>query len=1388
MRRTGWMLTTLAATLAAASGAQGQAPTVTIVRSASPGSVGAVTGWDNEGNAAGGITGGCFAGGDSCRTNTCAADAPTSFPTSQRQTLWATAFSAWTPPSGYTISAVRVDAYGSRTNSQTARWQLRIRGPVSDTTGERQTTAPCDWIYDRSNTTGGSWNVTNALGRPWTVADVNNLDVGVDYFTSAALTNDSFWISGIRQEITVNCAPFTASVSASGTTQLCPNGSVTFTAQGNPDPRVINPNATYQWRLNGVDISGQTSNMLTVSYGSTGTYTCVVSYGCNPIVATNAFTVTARPAATVGTPTANPNPVCPNGVSTLSVAIAGEPPLTLQWFRNGLPYAAPIAGLNPGVINLDVPGSVANATFTAQVTQSGCGESLLSAPVFLAQLILAGISPITPSGNSNVCPGGSVPLSVTISGSPPLTLQWQRAGSGNYGPPQTGLSPGTYSINVPYVDGDATFSAQVSNLCNVIGSPNIVQITKLIAASATPPTAGSVALCPSESTTVCTTLSGTPPFTLQWLRNGQNFGPAQTITQAGQVCVSVSHADAGAAFSANVSNNCNVVPPLPSVTVAARTVASLGTVTTSATNLCPSQSASVSVLVDGTAPVTVQWLRNGAPYQPPVVVNVTPATIFLPVPHADAGATFSARATNVCSMTPVPAPNSVAIDQNSPATISTISLTGSAAICPLDTTQVSVTIGGTGPLTLQWRRNGQPLGAALTGLPPGTYSRTISHAEAGTISACVTNVCTTTALCTTNSVTIVANQPAQITTPSVPTAICPGQASTTCVLLSGTPPFTLQWRRNGVAFGAPITGLPDGVTCLNIPYADANATFSACVTNVCSTTPVCSSGTSAPINIPATATNLRALTPTALCSGQSTTLAVDVAGTTPITLQWRKDGANYGPPVIVPNPGTITRSIPFADSPGTFTACVTNICTINPACTPNSITISRASEVTSLAISPTAPEVCLGGSITLSAAAAPVNTYTYQWFRNTLPIPGATSSTLTIPSARVRDAARYTVSVTSACNSLTSQPADLTVLEHPVWTPLDAPQPVARFGGAMAYDPVRNVTVLFGGQTSVGFRNDTWEWNGQAWALRSPTTPPSVRAFSAMAYDRVRNVMVLVGGRNANGPLSETWEYNGSAWTQQPGASPTVRDRAGMVWDSANNRMVLYGGFGTTTPLGDTWLRNGTTWTNPLLAGPAPRTAWNAIAWDSDRNVAVLFGGDTFGPNNETWEFSGAWVQRANGGPATRFHHTLVYDRSRSRTVLLGGWDGTSIRQGMWEWDGSGWSARPLVGPDPRRDAAMVFDEAREALTLFGGISVAGTVADTWRQRPFGRSDIVSIGQIPFPDGLVTGDDFIGFINAFAASGPLADLVGVGGVSPPDGFITGDDFIAFINTFTFGCP
>ena len=69
-------------------------------------------------------------------------------------------------------------------------------------------------------------------------------------------------------------------------------------------------------------------------------------------------------------------------------------------------------------------------------------------------------------------------------------------------------------------------------------------------------------------------------------------------------------------------------------------------------------------------------------------------------------------------------------------------------------------------------------------------------------------------------------------------------------------------------------------------------------------------------------------------------------------------------------------------------------------------------------------------------------------------------------------------------------------------------------------------------------------------------------------------------------------------------------------------------------------------------------------------------------------------------------------------------------------------------------------------------------------------ADITGIGGPPAaPDGLITGDDFTAFINAFAEGGLVADITGIGGPpATPDGLITGDDFTAFINAFAEGCP
>ena len=59
-----------------------------------------------------------------------------------------------------------------------------------------------------------------------------------------------------------------------------------------------------------------------------------------------------------------------------------------------------------------------------------------------------------------------------------------------------------------------------------------------------------------------------------------------------------------------------------------------------------------------------------------------------------------------------------------------------------------------------------------------------------------------------------------------------------------------------------------------------------------------------------------------------------------------------------------------------------------------------------------------------------------------------------------------------------------------------------------------------------------WHTNAaaQAWILAS-TTGPSVRIHHAMAYDPERQVIVLYGGYGGGELiLDDTWEWDGAAW------------------------------------------------------------------------------------------------------------------------------------------------------------------------------------------------------------------------------------------------------------------
>jgi hypothetical protein len=256
-------------------------------------------------------------------------------------------------------------------------------------------------------------------------------------------------------------------------------------------------------------------------------------------------------------------------------------------------------------------------------------------------------------------------------------------------------------------------------------------------------------------------------------------------------------------------------------------------------------------------------------------------------------------------------------------------------------------------------------------------------------------------------------QPASLT-------VTAGQPATFSVTVTGTAPFTYQWQKNN----ANISGATSLTYILSATVSgDNGATFRVIVTNSAGSATSASATltvTPAPVG-PSITTQPANQTVTA---GQSATFSVVAAGTAPLTYQWQKNsvnisGANSGryttPPTVTGDSGTSFRVI--------VTNAVNNIMS-NPA----SLTVNPATVAPSITTQPSNQTVTVGQTATFSVVAAGTAPLSYQWQKNNINIPGATSASYTTPPTMIGDSgASFRVIVTNPVTSIMSNPATLTV-------------------------------------------------------------------------------------------------------------------------------------------------------------------------------------------------------------------------------------------------------------------------------------------------------------------------------------------------------------------------
>jgi hypothetical protein len=187
-------------------------------------------------------------------------------------------------------------------------------------------------------------------------------------------------------------------------------------------------------------------------------------------------------------------------------------------------------------------------------------------------------------------------------------------------------------------------------------------------------------------------------------------------------------------------------------------------------------------------------------------------------------------------------------------------------------------------------------------------------------------------------------------------------------------------------------------------------------------------------------------------------------------------------------------------------------------------------------------------------------------------------------------------------------------------TPAASPSP--RWGHAMTFDAARQRVVLFGGIVGSGgsaFTNQTWEWDGATWFQRSSSQSPPARVEHAIAYDIVRQRTVLYGGYAGSNQEQDTWEWDGVDWVQRAATTPAIpngRRRHTMAYDSVRQRVILFGG-SSSGQQDDTVEWDGAAWTVQAPATSPPARENHSMAFDSTRQRMVLFGG--FTTISDTW-------------------------------------------------------------------------------------------------------------------------------------------------------------------------
>lgn len=817
---------------------------------------------------------------------------------------------------------------------------------------------------------------------------------------------------------------------------VCPGGLAAFsTAASGTGP------FTYVWRLNGVQLPGQTAHSITIlpaTAANAGTYSIEVYGSCNSVTNTAILTVSSN---TLATPLVTQK-VCPGSPATFSTTASGTGPFSYIWRFNG----AQIGGQTTNSITIPAASSASAGTYSVEV-YGNCNSVTNTAALTLSTNTTA-----TPLTGQTVCPGSLAIFSTIASGTGPFAYVWRFNGA-----QLIGQTANTITIPSANSTNAGIYAVEVYGNCNsVTNSATLTISTNTAATALTPQT-----VCPGSPATFSTVASGTGPFSYIWRLNGIQLTNQTTNTIT---IPSVGATNVGT-YSVEVYGNCD------SVTNSAALATSTNTAATPLTSvvLCPGSPATFTTIASGSGPFLYVWRFNGAQ-----LTSQTSNSISIPSISATNAGAYSVEVYGGCNSVTNTA--TLTISTNTTATAMT-----SLTLCPASPAMFSTIPSGTGPFSYVWRLNGTQLPGESTN---SLTIPSVTSTDAGTYTVEVYGSCNS----VTNSATLTLNSPT-IATPLTNLTVCPGSSYTFMTAVVGTGPFSYIWRLNGmelpgqttntlqvlsatstnagtysvevhgncnsvtnsalVTVSSDVTSTPltNLVACPGTPAMFATtpsgsgpfsyvwrlngAQLSSQTTNTLSIPSVssvdagtysvevygaCNSVTNSATLTVSTNISATALTSPTACPGSPVIFTTTASGTGPFSYVWRFNGTQL--------PGQTTNTLNLASvnstNAGTYSVEVYGSC--------NSVTNSATLTIsTNTTAAPLAPQtVCPGDSANFATIASGTGPFAYIWRLNGVQLPGQTTNTLLIPSVNSTNAGLYSVEVYGNCNSVTNT-APLTI-------------------------------------------------------------------------------------------------------------------------------------------------------------------------------------------------------------------------------------------------------------------------------------------------------------------------------------------------------------------------